>query len=725
MAVTVGPVSRWAVNRPWQAIVVWVILIVAIFTGVALHPGQFNNSFNLPNTDSTRALDLMTSKFGDETNNASVQVLYSDGSTPVTDPEVAAKMAAVAGQIQALNSVTSVQGPFDYPLPEIAQQLGLVSADQTVGKINVTFNTPDTNIPASEGKLLISIVEAANTGGLSVGASGSVIANSDVGPDTSEFVGLIAAIVILLIVFGSVVAAGLPLMTALLGLGAGIGMLILAANFVDTASFAPTLAGMIGLGVGLDYSLFIMNRYRQALREGEEPKAAAHVAVATAGRAVVFAALTVVIAVSGLFVLRLSFLDGLAVGAAVTVLCVMITAVTLLPAVISLLGEKVFAGKMPWARKPVAEAERGKRFRAYAGLVERRRWFFGIGALVFMGVLAIPAFSMREGFPDAGVNPPQDTQRIAYELTAKGFGVGANGPFLVVAELPDANDLPQAQALAKAISENPQVAGVTPVEAGTPVVSKDGTAVIISVTPKTGPQSAETTALLHELRDTTIPQALAGTQVQAYVGGSTAVAEDFSTVLSSKLVLFLLVVVGLGFIVLMVLFRSLVIPLTATLTALVSFSAALGISVAVFQWGYLQSLFGIYEAGPILPFVPVMLFAILFGLSMDYQVFLVSRMQEEWGKHGDNRKAVRVGLGGSGLVVVAAATIMFCVFISFVFQSNTTIKLFGLSLAVAVALDAFVIRLMFVPALMTVLGKANWYLPTWLGKILPKVSVEG
>ena len=720
-----GPVSRWAVNRPWQAIIAWVVLLFIVGFGVLTHAGQYNDSFTLPNTDSSKAQQLLQDNFGTKTNNSSVQVLFTSGNELLANPAEKAAVERMTNQIKAIGSVESVQSPYDYKNPLEAVGLGLVNVTGTIGKVNVLFKVPDAEVPVADTQqLLAAVQELDDTALYTAGATGNAISAAQTDPPISEIVGIIAAIIIMLIMFGAVVAAGLPLLTALIGLGVGLSLLTIAANFVNTASFAPSLATMIGLGVGFDYSLFLLNRYRQAMLDGSEHKQAALIAVGTAGRAIVFAALTVIIALSGLFVLGLSFLNGLAVGAAVTVISVMITAVTLLPAMISLLGDKVFAGKMPWARKP-PKADRGRRFRNYASFVEKRRWPVTIVALLVMAILAIPAASLREGFPDAGSNPQGDTQRIAYDLTTTAFGSGANGPFIVVAQLPSAADLPAAEALSKAIGKAPDVAIASPVTAGSKLVSADGKTVLITVIPKSGPQDQATTQLLNTLRDTTIPQALAGTGITAYVGGATATAVDFSTVLKDKLPSFLLVVVCLGFLVLMVLFRSLLVPLTAVLTSLLSYGAALGISVFIFQWGNLASVFGIAEAGPILPFLPVMLFAILFGLSMDYQVFIVSRMQEEWEHHKDNKAAVRVGLGGSGQVVVAAALIMFCVFMSFVFQSNATIKLFGLALAVAIAMDAFVVRLALVPALMTLFGKANWYVPGWLGKILPKVSVEG
>ncbi len=720
-----GPVSRWAVNRPWQAIIAWIVLLFVVGVGVATHAGQYNDSFSLPNTDSTKAQELLAANFGDKTNNASVQVLFTSGNKLLDNPAEKAAVEQMTNQIKQIPSVASVQSPYDYKNPLEALGLGLVNVTGTIGKVNVEFKVPDAQVPKADGEAVIAAVEQLNSQSLyTAGATGNVIAASTSDPPISEIVGILAAIVIMLIMFGAVVAAGLPLLTALIGLGVGLSLLAISANFISTASFAPSLATMIGLGVGFDYSLFLLNRYRQAVLDGAEHKEAALIAVGTAGRAIVFAAITVIIALSGLLVLGLSFLNGLAIGAAVTVISVMITAVTLLPAMISLLGRRVFAWKMPWARKP-ASPDRGRRFRGYAQFVENRRWLVAVFAFVLMGILAIPASSLREGFMDAGANPQGNTQRIAFDLTTTAFGDGANGPFIVVAQLPNASDLPKAEALSKAIAKAPDVTLVSPVTAGSKLISADGKTVLITVIPTSGPQSQATTTLLNTLRNTTIPQALEGTGVTAYVGGATATAADFSSVLKSKLPTFLLVVVALGFLVLMVLFRSLVVPLTAVLTSLLSYAAALGVSVFVFQWGNLSSIFGLSEAGPILPFLPVMLFAILFGLSMDYQVFIVSRMQEEWEHTKDNRASVRIGLGGSGLVVVAAAAIMFCVFISFVFQSNTTMKLFGLSLAVAIALDAFIVRLALVPALMTIFGKANWYIPGWLGKVLPKVSVEG
>jgi len=717
-----GPVSRWAVNKPWQAVIVWAILLVVIFLSAGKFAGKYNDSFSLPDSESTKAQELMGTEFAVATKGAAASIVFSPTAGNVQQPAVKASVEKLAAQVRQIGSVATVVSPFEVPSAMAAQQ-GLISPSGEVGRMSVRFKMAETEVPKTDVTTLVNDVKAANTPALAIGVAGQVVDFAGGEPPKSEGVGVLVAIFIMLFMFGSIVAAGLPILTALLGLGAGISLVALAANVFDIATFGPTLAAMIGLGVGIDYALFVINRYRQSVLQGREAKDAAIEAVNTAGRAVVFAGTTVIIALAGLFVLGLSFMNGLAIGAGITVITVMFTAVTLLPAILSLLGTKVFALKMPWARNPKPVDEYGLFYRLGKSL-QRRPWLFGGIALLVMLFLATPVLSMRQGFPDAGGRAEGTPTRIAYDLTTKGFGAGANGPFIVVAELPDAAALPAAQALSAQIGKTPGVAVASRIVPGTPAVAADNKAVLIQVQPTTGPQNAATTELLKTLRTQVIPDATKGTGIKAYVGGSTAITQDFSKTLADALPFFLLVVVGLGFLVLVILFRSLLIPLTAALTALLSFGAALGITVFVFQWGNFTSLFAITGTGPILPFLPIMLFSILFGLSMDYQVFLVSRMQEEWDLTGDNRFSVGHGLGHSGRVVAAAAAIMFSVFISFVFGDDTTIKMFGLSLALAVALDAFIVRLILVPCLMTIFGNANWYLPGFLRKVLPKIVIE-
>ncbi|MFN8159298.1 MAG: MMPL family transporter, partial [Candidatus Nanopelagicales bacterium] len=567
------------------------------------------------------------------------------------------------------------------------------------------------------------------------------------------------------------------------------------ARFYDVATFAPTLASMIGLGVGIDYSLFVINRYRQALHAGHEPKKAALEAVNTSGRAVVFAASTVIIALLGLWIMRISFFNGLSLAASGTVLLVMLSAVWLLPALLSLLGHRAItpvsglvshgishggwrravaivflvlvwlwalgtaaatvAGTAPVAAKIVVpivaigaaamatfgwritreyrhEREpwhpEGGHFASYARFLQKMPIIPALLSLGAVLLLAVPALSLRLGFPDDSGTAPGSPSRIAYDLTTEGFGAGSNGPFFVAVQLPKAGDVEGLAALVKGLEDTPGVASVFPSTPMLPLISSqlgDQTVTVVKVVPETGPQDEATDTLLDTLRNDTLPQVKQATGVAGYVGGTTAITADFTSVMAKALPVFLAVVVGLGFIMLLILFRAPVVSLTAVFTSLLSFAASLGVTVAVFQWGWLNDLLGVTGTGPIFPFLPVMVFAILFGLSMDYQVFLVSRMQEEHARGTENKAAVRRGLAGSGRVVLMAALIMASVFAAFIPTPNNTIKLFGVALASAVLVDAFLIRLVFVPSLMTMLGKVNWWLPGWLDRILPHFEVEG
>jgi RND superfamily putative drug exporter len=496
------------------------------------------------------------------------------------------------------------------------------------------------------------------------------------------------------------------------------------ASFFTVATFAPTLAAMIGLGVGIDYALFILNRFRQAVMAGHDPKDAALESVNTAGRAVQFAGTTVIIALLGLFVLGIGFFNGLAVAAALTVAMVMLSAVWLLPALLSLLGTKALGLRMPWARKQKEWHPEGGRWAHYGRLLQKRPWLYTIAAAALVVVMAIPYFSIRLGFPDDGGQPQGSPARIAYDLTSEGFGPGANGPFFVAVQLPSALDEDALRGLIVDLNETPGVARTIPTVDMVPIsVTPNQTITAIQVVPTTSPQDPQTDELLQRLREQTIPQAEEGSTLRAYVGGATAVTADFTSVLASSLPVFLAVVVGLGFLALTVLFRSLIVPLIGALTSLLSLGAALGVTVAIFQWGWGASLIGVTATGPILPFLPIMVFAILFGLSMDYQVFLVSRMHEEWVHTKDNLLSVRRGLAGSGRVVAIAAAIMSSVFLAFIPTPEDTIKLFGVGLATAVLVDAFIIRLILVPSLISWIGPPTWWLPKWLG-FLPEVHME-
>ena len=752
--------SAWAVRRPVIALVAWLVaLVVVVGLGVRVG-GELNDSFDLPDTESTSAFDLLE-KAGTDTGSldgGATIVWAPTGEGSAVDPETLAVVTPVLEKISSLGSVACVTNPVgasfgaDCPpaqpapdpdevaalppevqaaMQEAATSFSAVSPDGRVAYATITFAGGGADVSVEDAKVILEDVKALNSDTLRAGANGQVLEFAGQEPPSSEAIGLLVAIIILLIAFGSIIAAGMPIVVALVGLTMGQMGVLIVANFLDVATFAPTLAAMIGLGVGIDYALFVMNRYRQAVLAGRDPKDAAMEAVETAGRAVLFAGGTVIIALLGLFVLGINFFNGLAVASAVTVLMVMLSALWMLPALLSLMGNKALGWRLPWGKKPGTVHPEGKAWAHYGRLLQRRPILPALLALAVVVVLAIPMFSLRQGFADASGKAEGNSARIAYDLRAEGFGPGVNGPFLVAVEMPEAGDVAGYSAIVEGLAATEGVAatqpsvGVLPLVAANPAqFGLDGTVAVIGVIPTSAPQDEATTELLERLRTETNPALEESTGAQIFVGGTQAITSDFTTVLSDALPLFLAIVVGLGFLALMLLFHSLVIPLTAAVTSLLSFAAAMGITVAVFQWGWLSGPLGVSGTGPIFPFLPIMVFAILFGLSMDYQVFLVSRMQEEWARIGDNKAAVRRGLAGSGRVVVIAAAIMSSVFMAFIPSTTTEIKLFGVALASAVLIDAFIVRLVLVPSLMTMLGKANWWLPGWLDRILPEVHIE-
>jgi len=638
-------------------------------------------------------------------------------------PADAAEVEKLDGELQS--AITDLHRAAKAAQRAVAQ----ISRDGTVAYATVTFD--GASLSAATAERLLADIASANRDGLTVGAQGSAIEGAGGGGDYSELIGIGVAIVILLIAFGSVIAAGLPIVVAGIGLVAGQLLIIVAARFTDVASFAPTLAAMIGLGVGIDYALFVFNRFYQELQNGAQPKDAALTSVGTAGKAVLFAGSTVIIALLGMFVLGIRFFDGLAIAAALAVLMVLLSALFFLPAMLSLLGHHALGIRLPWRRTLRPFDPEHSRWAGYADVLQRRPIVPLLISLALIGLLAFPALGMRLGFPDDGTQVPGSPLRVGFDLMQKGFGQGVSGPYVVAVELPKKDDVAALGTAIRAIEKTDGVARTLPDSGMLPLIALEkasfgdgGKLTSVIVYPKDDPQSDQAAALLDTLRDTTAPALEREHKVRILVGGAQAVSADFTTVLAKALPVFLLLVIGLGFLALTLLFHSLVIPLTAAVTSLLSFAAALGITVSVFQLGVAQSILGLGGTGPILPFLPVMVFAILFGLSMDYQVFLVSRMREYWERTSDNRQSVRMGVAGSGRVVVIAASIMTSVFLAFVPTPNDTIKLFGVALASAVIVDAFLVRLVLVPSLMTLLGKANWWLPKWLDRVLPRITLE-
>jgi RND superfamily putative drug exporter len=708
--------ARWCFRHKFIVLGSWVAALF-VLGGLSASAGSgYTDSFSLPGTESTTALNLLTDNFKTESTDTN-QVVFA--AADVNDPATKARIEKTLDTIAKGPHVERVDSPF-------AQGAGAqqVSKDGTVAFANVHMDgeQPIADVPKEAYTKLIDTAEAARGDGLQVELAGNGIeqASQDQGGGPSEFIGFIAAAIVLAIAFGSLWATLLPLVSAVLALGCGLSLSGLLAHAIDIATFAPILATLIGLGVGIDYSLFVVTRHRNAITAGRDPEAACIRALNTSGRAVLFAGGTVIVALLGLLVLGISFLNGVAFAAAVVVLVTMTAAVTLIPALLGIIGMRVLSKKE--RRRLADEGPRDPKLDGFwprwARIVQDHRLPLAAGALIIMLALTIPALSLRLGSSDAGQDPPSSTTRKAYDLLAKGFGAGFNGTFQIVARTPNGKaDLPKVQALADTLSKTDGLASVSP-----PVPSPNDKVALIEARPSTAPQDAATSDLIDTLRDDVVPGADGGLQV--YVGGITAIFDDFAGVLTDKLPQFIAVIVLLGCLLLMIAFRSILIPLTAAVMNLLAAGAAFGVVTAVFQDGFLAGPLGV-GTGPIEAFLPVLMLAILFGLSMDYQVFLVSRMHEEWANTHDNAHSVRTGQAATGRVITAAATIMILVFGSFLLAGQRVIAEFGIGLASAVFLDAFVLRTVLVPAVMHIIGKRNWWLPRVLDRALPRLAVEG
>src|SRR3954449_9270963 len=729
--------ARWCFRRKFVVLAVWVVALL-ILGGLSAKAGSgYTDSFSLPGTESTTALNLLTDNFNSESTDTNQVVFAADD---VRDPAVRARIDRTLKEISDGPHVERVDSPF--AKGAAARQ---ISKDGTVAFANVHMDgaQPIADVPKSAYDKLIATAEDARGDGLKVelGGSGIQQATQQPGGGPSEFIGFLAAAVVLAIAFGSLWATLLPLFTAVLALGCGLSITGLPGYAIDIATFAPTLATLIGLGVGIDYALFVVTRHRNAIKAGREPEAACVRALNTSGRAVLFAGGTVIVALLGLLVLGVSVLNGVAVASAVVVLVTMTAAITLIPALLGMIGMRALSRR---ERRRLAElGPRDPKLEGFwprwAAFVQAHRIPLAVGALVIMLALALPALGLRLrssragagppalpppalgrrlGSSDAGQDPPSSTTRKAYDLLAKGFGPGFNGTFQIVARTPNGKaDLPKVQRLATALSRTPGLAAVSP-----PVPSPNGRIALIEARPSTAPQDAATSRLIDRLRTDVVPRA--GDGLTVYVGGITAIFDDFAGVLTDKLPLFIFVIIALGCLLLMIAFRSVLIPLTAAAMNLLAAGAAFGVVTAVFQKGVGAGPLGV-GTGPIEAFLPVMMLAILFGLSMDYQVFLVSRMHEEWANTHDNGHSVRIGQAATGRVITAAATIMILVFGSFLLAGQRVIAEFGIGLASAVLLDAFVLRTVLVPAVMHLLGDRNWWLPRGLDRALPRVAVEG
>ncbi|OLT11196.1 hypothetical protein BJF79_04745 [Actinomadura sp. CNU-125] len=705
MATLLYQVGRFCFRRRWPVAVVWAGLLVVVGMLAASSPAPPANDFSMPGTEAQRAYELLAQKFPElNADGATARVVFKATDGKVTDEPNRRAVAATLGELGEGPQVGRVSDPY---------RSASVSADGTTAYAQVSYEVPGSELSSDAHDALLDTVRDARSAGLAVEVGGDAVAKRG-GGHSAEALGLLVAAVVLVITFGSLVAAGLPLLTALLGVGLGIGAVKALSGPLGLGTTTSALATMIGLAVGIDYALFVVSRYRSELAAGRDRREAAGVAAGTAGSAVVFAGLTVVIALAGLSVVGVPVLTGMGLAAAGTVALAVLIAVTLVPALLGVAGRRVGpAGPRRGARarsRPVMGVR-------WARLVVRRPVVFLLAGVAVLGVSAIPVASLELGLPGDGSKPASATQRRAYDMVAEGFGPGFNGPLTVVVR-PDGGDARgTAESLAGRIGEMRDVATVRE-----PVVSEGGDTAVLTVIPDSAPGTPATAELVHALRAPGLERA---GRARVLVTGSTAMNVDVSQKLADALVPYLTLVVGLAFLLLVAVFRSLLVPLKAALGFLLSVAAALGAVVAVFQWGWLSDLFGVAEPGPVMSITPIFLVGVVFGLAMDYEVFLVTRMREAHVHGRPAREAVVDGFRHGARVVTAAALIMISVFGAFLGSDEQMIKTIGFGLAIAVLLDAFVVRMTLVPAVLALLGDRAWRLPRWLDRLVPNLDVEG
>ena len=687
----------------------WIVLAVGVLAASQAVGKRNANNFSLPNTDSQRAIDLLQSRFPAQAGDAD-QIVFRTRQGKLNDASARAAIAPLLGRIARLPHVAGVVSPYDAGAKAISKA-------GTIGFATVEFDQRANELPKAAIDRVINAAEGVRSSALQVELGGQAIKQAQqTSLGFATGVGLAAAVVVLLLSFGSLLAMGLPIVTALFGLGAGLGVIGLGSHLVDMVDFSSELALMIGLGVGIDYALFIVTRYRDAYREnGGDIEAALELAMNTAGRAILFAGATVVIALLGMFALGVSFLYGVAIAASLGVLLVLAASLTLLPALLMFTGKRV--GRVRRGRSRAREPRAGFWIR-WVGLIQRFPAWAAIGSTALLLLLAAPALGLRLGASDSGNDPLKQTTRHAYDLLAAGFGSGFNGPLQLAVRLPAAGGNADLTRFTTALRQTPGIASVA-----APRLNPTRDTAAIAVYPTTSPESAQTTGLVKRLRGEVLPPLARATGATVYVGGATATQVDFAHVLSGKLPLFIGMVVLLSALLLLVVFRSLLIPLQAAIMNLLSIAAALGVVQAIFERGWLAGLIGV-QPGPIDAFIPVMVFAIVFGLSMDYEVFLVSRIHEEWQHRGDASAAVREGLSRTGRVITAAAAVMVAVFASFAAGDDRVLKLFGVAMATAVFLDAIVIRSILMPAVLELSGRYTWAFPRWADRRLPRLAIE-
>ena len=707
-----GALYRWggfAVRNRWKVLGGWIAFLI-VFGAIAFSlQGEFNDHFSIPGADSQKAFDLLEDRFPAQSGETATIVFQSDSGIASQEAQIKALLDAVA----TMPHVGAINGS---PLTNPEN----INADGTIGFAIVQFDKISADIPAKDIDTYITTVDAAATDSLRIEQGGPVVEWGEAEEFGGEtFIALAAAAVVLIIAFGSVIAMGLPLLTALAGLAAGFFGVFLITNFFDIATFTPATAAMIGLGVGIDYSLFIVTRFREGLHKGLSVEESVARAMDTAGRAVLFAGIVVVIAVVGLVAAQLPFMTAYAMAVALVVGFTIIVAITLLPAFLGFTGRRI--DKWGIKRFQQTASDPGVTFGTRIGRrIQRQPVIFAVSATALLLALAAPVLDINLGFTDAGSLSTNTHARRAYDLLAEGFGPGFNNPFLVAVEGEGQLDQAKLSELVTAIRNEPGV-----VQVNEPFINEAGDVAVIQIIPAMAMADDAAVDLVKNLRDSTIPPVMEGSGSEAYVGGFAASYVDVSEIMIDRTPLFFLIVVGLSFLLLSVVFRSVVIALKAAIMNLLSIAAAFGVVVAIFQWGWLGGVIGVEDTQPILVFMPMFLFSILFGLSMDYEVFLLSRIREAWVHGKSTPDAVVEGLGVTARVITAAAAIMVVVFLSFVLSPDPISKQMGVGLAVAIFVDATVVRMILVPATMELLGDWNWWFPKWLDRRVPRVNVEG
>ncbi|MFI1439190.1 MMPL family transporter [Streptomyces fructofermentans] len=711
--------GRRCARRPWRVLAAWLLVLLAAVAADRAWGGSYEDDFAMPGTSAQTGADLLDAHGSKQVRGTASQIVLHPGDGPLE-----AHRDTVGGALRELGElpeVISVSDPFTAP--------GAISADGTTGIATIRFTQNPVRFDRSYLDGVDDAVSGLRTEGVQVEYGGPLgqLARPEAAHHLSETIGLVTAVVVLLAGFGSLAAAGFPLLTAVVALLAGISLLGLLAAVFGFGTAAPTLATMMGLGVGIDYALFLITRHRRLLRDTDgtgDPAEAAGRAVATSGRAVVVAAATVALALAGLYASGVGFIGTLGFAAGLTVVVAALAALTLAPALLGIAGHRIDRRRIGTpVDEPTGTADAWHRWAAAVG---RRPWQALAVGLLALGVLSVPAASMRLGHVDAGAGPVDYTDRRAFDLVSDGFGPGTNGQLTVVVDLDGARarstaDItPLADSLRDALARTPGAAAVS-----VPAATEDQALLIATVTPETGPEDKATSELLHRLADDTLPDALADIGAVGHVTGPTAAQLTFRDVVADRLPLIIAVVVAAAFLLLLVVFRSLLVALKAALLNLLSIGAAYGVVVAVFQWGWGGSLFGVPEPVPVESYVPMMMFAIAFGLSMDYEVFLLSSIRESWLDTKDNHVSVATGLAGTARVITCAALIMTSVFLAFLLSTNVVVKMLALGLGVSVVIDATLVRLLLVPSTMYLLGRANWWLPRWMDRVLPHLDPEG